>query len=167
MEIVKNFGLDPILLGAQIINFLIIFYILKRFAYRPVLDILKKREDSIKQGLKEAEEGRKALEQALEKEKKILQNAQKIAEKIIADAKNQSIEIAKKMEENTKRQMEDMMTEAREQIIQETKVAEKEIASKVSKLAAAFLQKSMHDVFGAKEQQELVKTALSKMKKAN
>ena len=62
MEIINNFGLDPLLLGAQIVNFLIIFFILKRFAYKPVLDILKKREDSIKEGLRQAEEGKKILD---------------------------------------------------------------------------------------------------------
>ena len=105
MEIIKNFGLDPFLLGAQIINFLIIFFILKGFVYKPVLGILKKREDSIKDGLKQAEEGKKILNEALEKEKKILQDAQRRAEKIIEDAKNQSIEIGKKAAENTKKQI--------------------------------------------------------------
>jgi F-type H+-transporting ATPase subunit b len=58
MEILKTFGFDPILLGAQIINFLIIFYLLKRFLYKPVLGMLKTREDKIKEGIKQAEEAR-------------------------------------------------------------------------------------------------------------
>src|SRR3990167_6456660 len=167
MEIINNFGLDPLLLGAQIVNFLIIFFILKRFAYKPVLGILKKREDSIKDGLKQAEEGKKILNEALEKEKKILQDAQRRAEKIIEDAKNQSIEIGKKAAENTKKQIESTMTTAREQMLQEAKEAEKNIAIKVSELAVEFLRKSMQDVFGDKEQEELTKAALRKMRKAD
>lgn len=165
MEIIKNFGLDPVLLGAQIINFLIIFYILKRFAYKPILDILKKREDSIKEGLKQAEEGRKFLDEALEKEKKILQEAHKRAEKIIKDAKDQSIENEKTAEENTKRQVESMMTTAQEQMIQEAKVAEKKIAIGVSELAVEFLHKSMQNVFGDKEQKNLMQAAIKKIRK--
>src|SRR3989338_10125474 len=115
MEIIKNFGLDPLVLGAQIINFLIIFFILKRFAYKPILDILKKRENSISEGLKQAEEGKKVLDEALGKEKKILQNVQKSAEKIIEDAKNQSIEIQKEARSEERRQVESMITTAREQ----------------------------------------------------
>ena len=167
MEIIKNFGLDPVLLGAQIINFLIILFILKRFAYKPVLDILKKREDSIKEGLKQAEEGKNFLDEALEKEKKILQEAHRRAEKIIEDAKNQSIEIGKETAENTKKQVESMMTAAREQMMQEAKDAEKKIAIKVSELAVEFLQKSMRDVFNDRQQEELTQAALKKMRKAD
>jgi len=167
MEIIKNFGLDPILLGAQIINFLIIFFILKRFAYKPILDILKKRENSISEGLKQAEEGKKVLDEALGKEKKILQNVQKRAEKIIEDAKNQSIEIQKEAAENTKKQVESMITTAREQMIRESKEAEKKIAVKVSELAVEFLQKSMQNVFDDKEQKELTQAALKKIRKAD
>src|SRR3989344_1553194 len=141
MEIIKNFGLDTIILGAQIVNFLIIFFILKRFAYKPILDILKKREDFIKEGLKQAEDGKKILDDALEKEKKILQEAYKKAEIIVKDARNRSIEIEKESAENTKKQAESMMIAAREQIEQEAKETEKKIAIEVSNLAVEFLQK--------------------------
>lgn len=167
MEIIKNFGLDPFLLGAQIINFLIIFFILKRFVYKPVLGILQKREDFIKEGLKQAEEGKKFLDGALEKEKKILQDAQRGAEKIVGDAKNQSIEVEKKAMENTKKQAESMMTIAREQIMQEAKEAEEKITTKVSELAVKFLQKSMQDAFGDKEQKKLTQIAIKKIRKVN
>jgi len=167
MEIIKNFGLDPYHLGAQIINFLIILFILKKFVYKPVLDILKKREDTIREGLKQAEEGRRILDEALVKEKSILQDAQKKAGKIIEDARNQSIEIGKKAEENTKIQIESAMAAAREQMMQESKEAEKKIAVRVSELAVEFLQKSMQDVFGAKEQKELTQIALKRVRKAD
>ena len=167
MEIIKNFGLDPFLLGAQIINFLIIFFILKGFVYKPVLGILKKREDSIREGLKQAEEGKFFLDEALEKEKKILQEAHRRAEKIMKDARDQSIENGKEVAENTKKQAESMMTTAREQMMQEAKEAEKKIAIKVSELAVEFLQKSMRDIFGDKEQEELTQAALKKMRKAD
>ena len=75
MEILKNLGFDPVMLAAQIVNFLIILYLLKRFLYKPILEMLKKREDSIKEGLKQAEEARITLEKTLQEEKKILSKA--------------------------------------------------------------------------------------------
>src|SRR5437870_10658982 len=56
MEILKNFGFEPILFIAQIVNFVIIYLILKKFLYKPVLKLLKDRKQTIAGGLKQAEE---------------------------------------------------------------------------------------------------------------
>ena len=104
MDILKNFGVDPVLVGAQIVNFLIIFYLLKKFLYKPVLGMLKKRADKIEEGLKQAEESRLALEKTLEEEKKILSKAQDEAKKIIEESRTQAIEVSQKIEEDTKKQ---------------------------------------------------------------
>jgi F-type H+-transporting ATPase subunit b len=50
MEILNQFGLDWKLFIAQIVNFLVIAYIFKRFLYKPILDALHKRNDAIKKG---------------------------------------------------------------------------------------------------------------------
>ena len=76
MDFLKNLGFDPVMLGAQILNFLIIFFLLKRFLYKPVLDMIKKREDVIKEGLKQSEEAKLNLEKTLLEEKRILTKAQ-------------------------------------------------------------------------------------------
>ena len=60
----EAFGIQPLLLAAQIVNFLILAYILKRFLYKPVLEVLKKREKKIKDGLQAAEEGQAFLDKA-------------------------------------------------------------------------------------------------------
>ena len=72
MEFIKDLGFNPLLLGGQIVNFLIIYFLLKRFAYKPILGLLKKREEDIKTGIKNAEEGKLVLEKALLDEKRIL-----------------------------------------------------------------------------------------------
>ena len=58
-----------------------------------------------------------------------------------------------------------MITAAREQIMQEARESEKGVAIKVSELAVDFLQKSMQDVFGEKEQEEMMEVAIGKIKK--
>src|SRR5438477_11743203 len=98
MEILKNFGVNGYLLGAQIINFLIVFYILKRLLYKPVLSMLKKREDEVKEGLRLSEEGRKTFEEAQTKEKEILKKAEGQADKIVADARSKALEEASQIE---------------------------------------------------------------------
>jgi F-type H+-transporting ATPase subunit b len=167
MEILKNFGFDPYLLGAQILNFLIIFYLLKHFLYKPLLAMLKKRADTITEGLKQAEESRLTLEKTLEEEKIILGKAQETAKQIIEDSRLQAVENIREIEENAKLQVELMLSGAREQIDQEATETEKKLLEKVSILASDMLTKSISGMFDSKEQKQITEKALKQIKKLN
>lgn len=164
MEIIKNFGIDPVLLAAQIINFFIIFLILKKFLYKPVFDLLRKRESIIKEGFEKAEEAQKTLEKALESEKETLKKVQVEAIKLINDAKNEATQILKNSENQAKTQTEKMINQAKEQITQEAQEAEKQLTKKISVLAIEFLQKGLQQLFSEKEQEEIIMRAIKKIK---
>lgn len=164
MEILKNFGIDPYLLVAQIINFLIVFYVLKRFFLKPIMDVLKNRKQTIQEGLKNAEVGKRALEEALIEERKILKIAQKEAQILIEDAKKQSDGIIKRAEEHAKDQADRILKEAKEDIAQEVKITEKNLSVYVSRLAMQLLEKSTSDLFGEREQEEILSRAVRKLK---
>ncbi len=164
MEIIKNFGLDPVFLAAQVVNFLIILYVLKRFLYKPVLEMLKKREDAIKETLKKNEEARILLEKTSSEEKAVLKRAEAFAKKIIDDAKSHAIETAKEIEEISKKQTEKILADASLQIRKEAVETEKRLSLTVSKVAIEFLKKSLEQLFSEKEQKEILKKALKEMK---
>ena len=165
MEILKNFGLDPFLFGAQLINFLIVLYLLKRFLYKPVLALLRKREDEIKDGLKKAEEGRIILEKSLEREKEILRKAHDAAKKTISDAKGEALGLSKQIEENGKIQAEKILLQARIQIAQDSKDAEKRLISKVSGFSIEFLNKALSQMVFEKAQKEVMEKAVKTLKR--
>ena len=165
MEIFKNFGFDPILLIAQIVNFLIILFLLKKLLYKPVLDMLKKRKDDIEKGVKDAEEGRLTLEKALEEEKKILRKAQEQSKKIIDDASSQAMIIASDIEQNSRKQAEKILNDTKIQIAQEAKETEKRLAQDVSKLSIEFLSTSLKEIFGEKEEKLIIEKTIKRLKK--
>ena len=164
MELLKNFGFDPVLLGAQVVNFLIIFYVLKRFLYKPVLEMLKKRQQEVKEGLKQAEEAKILLEQTQEKEKEILKKARLTAEQLVKDARLEAVETAVKIEENAKQQAFRLIEDAKRQLELEEKETEKKLATYVSRLAIELLTKSSKYLFSEKEQKEIMANALGKIK---
>jgi F-type H+-transporting ATPase subunit b len=159
MEIFKTFGLEPTILVGQIVNFLIILYILKRFLYKPLFRILQKREELVRSSIQKAEESTKALEKAQDEEKEIIKNAQTTANQIIKDAKEQSKEMIVKTEEATKKKTEKMLSDAKDQIELEKKKTEAELNNYVSTLALALLQKSLDNVFTDKEQSAIMQRA--------
>lgn len=167
MEIVKNFGLNPVLLVAQIVNFLLVLFLLKKFLYKPVIDVLKKRQTTIKEGLEQAESARVKLEKVVIEEKNILRQAQLQSKSILEDAKKESEEIVRKMSENAKKQTEKMLKDAQEQIARDAAETEKRLAVSTSRLAVAFLEKTLANFFSSDEQKEVINQALKKIKKIN
>ena len=167
MEILKNFGINGYLLAAQIVNFLIILFILKKFLYKPILELLSKRKITIKEGLAQAEEARLKLEKVVVEEKQILKNAQLQARKIIEDAKQAALDTAQEIQESSKKQTEKMINDARVQIAREFQQTEKKLTVNISKIAVSFLQKSLEKFFSGKDQEKVMKEALSKIKKSN
>ncbi len=167
MELIKNFGVEPVLLIAQIINFLIILYVLKRFAYKPVLTLLKKREETIRMGLKQAEEARILLEKAGEKEAEILKKAQAEAKKLQQETLKKSEELAKRLEEESRKRADLILKEAKEQIGQEAKKAEKNLQVYTTNLAMLFLKKAASNLFSERDQKTVLKDVLKKMKGKN
>lgn len=164
MEILENFGFNPLMLGAQIVNFLVIFFVLKRFAFKPILQTLKKREETIKEGLRQAEDSRKLLEKVQEDEKNILKKAQLEGSKMVMDAKKQSQMMIKDAKEAAKIQTQHMIEEAKAQIGVETKLAEARLVKTVNTLAMDYLKKSLSGLFGEKEQGEIMQKAVKKLK---
>jgi len=165
MEIFGTFGLDPYLTGAQIVNFLIVLYILKRFLYKPVFELLKKRELTIKEGLTKTEEARKALEAAQVEEKKILKKAQETAKIILQDARDQSEQLVKETEERAKKQADRMLEEAKMQIQRDIKEAEMRLRTNITELSVELLKKSLSDIFNNNEQEQIVDRAVKRLKK--
>lgn len=133
--------------------------------YKPVLEMLKKREDDIKKGIKQSEEGKLTLENALEQEKKIIEKAQIRAEKIVSDSRQDAEEERVKIEEAAKRESERMLLTARETIEKETREAEERLTAKIGDIALNLLEKSLVGIFGKKEQEEIMKKAVAQIKK--
>lgn len=165
MEILGKFGINPVLLVAQIVNFLIIFYIIKKFALKPILHMLRNREKTIKEGLQQAEHAKKLLEEASEKEKVVLKKAQAEARELLDEAKKHRDELLAETKIKTKAQAEKILSEAREQISFETREAEKRLTAHVLQLAVQLLRESSAELFTEKEQDALMARAVKNLKK--
>lgn len=165
MEIIKEFGFDPRLLLAQIINFLLVLWVLRRFLYKPVLQMLEKRKKDIETGIKNAEAANRLLEEMTAKEQKLLQNAQKQAQKIIEEARDQASSIIDESQQSAKENAEKIIEEAKRKIEQDIKETEQRLTTHVSKIAIDFLKKAVSEMFTEATQEEVMNKALKIVKK--
>lgn len=163
-DLLNNFGVNGFLLAAQIVNFLIVLYLLKRFALGPILKLLENRRKTIAESIQNAEETQKVLLQAQEREKEILRKAQSQAQDILADAKKQATVMQQDAQTATKSRVEKMIQEATKKLEEQTRTAEKQLAVHVTRLSIDVLEKSLKGFFSDKDQKEVVQKAIKRIK---
>ena len=132
MNFLSDFGVQPILLAAQVVNFFILLLILKKFLYGPILKVLATRKQKIEGSLKNAEEIERKLAETNKKIDKMIVDVSADGQKIIDEAKKAGVliideshkkaaqdaeNIIKKAGEESKLEMERMMKEARSQLL--------------------------------------------------
>jgi F-type H+-transporting ATPase subunit b len=85
MDALANIGVDWKLLLAQVVNFGILLFILKRYAYQPMLRLMDERTMKIERGLSDAAAAAKKLQDVAQEETAILAAARTDAKKILAE----------------------------------------------------------------------------------
>lgn len=86
-QLIEAFGIDARLILIQVLNFGILMAILTYFLYKPVLKMLKDREETIAKGIADAEAAGKAKAEAHAEKNTIIAAANKDAEAMTARAK--------------------------------------------------------------------------------
>jgi ATP synthase F0 subunit b len=128
------------------------------------MTMLKERREEIKRGLADAEKANQLLEEATEKEKSILRNAQAETKKMLDEAKHQAESLLADAKDASRKETEKMIKDAKEQIAFESREAEKRLASHISQLAIGMLSKSLPGIVTEDEQTAIVKDATRKLK---
>lgn len=112
MDVLAKLGIDWKLLIAQAVNFLILLFVLKRYAYKPLVQALEARTKKIEQGLKDAELSQAKLQSVVEEEKQILAAAREEARNILVEAEGSAKKRDGMMLEETKQKIDRMIAEA-------------------------------------------------------
>jgi F-type H+-transporting ATPase subunit b len=163
MEIIQKFGLETKLFLFQLINFLIIAFIFKKFLYSPLKKILDERKNRIKQSLQDAENAKMALENAGIEGDKILATAKSNADKLIASVKVSNDEAKKKAMVEAYHRSEQILEEAKCKAVAEFEAVNKQIGKISIDISSKILSKILSDLFTNDEKQKLMSRALDKM----
>lgn len=151
------------LLFWQVLTFLIVLFILSRFAWKPIMDGLKERELGIENALSEAKKARdemaglkadneRLLMEARKERDNMIQEAQKVANGIVQDAKDKAHKESAALVQAAKDEIE---------VSKEAALAELKnyLASTSLQIAEKVIRKNLSS---DASQQELVKELLSK-----
>ena len=136
------------------IAFLVVLFVLRRFAWGPILSALNDREASIAGALNEAEKVRREMEElaasnenqlkeARAERDRMLREAREMADKLIADAKNTAREAADKE-----------VAAAKDAIALERKAAIAELKSEVGNISLDIAERLLRDKLESNDEQK-------------
>ena len=145
MDVLQNFGVEWPFFIAQLVNFAILFFLLKRFLYKPILDMLEKRRIEIEEGLanarKMAEDAKKFdAEHAL-----LMQKAKKESGEITANAVLAGEKIRDSILKDATQKAKDVLASAEVLIEDEKKKMLLEVKGEVLTLATAIVEKILNE----------------------
>jgi F-type H+-transporting ATPase subunit b len=163
MEIIQKFGLETKLFLFQLINFLIIVFILKKFLFKPLKRMLDERKRKIEQSLQDAENAKASLENAGNERKKILAAAKVGADKLMAAVKASANETKEKTLAEAKSHSRQIIEEAKNKASVEFENMNKQIGKISVDVSNKILSKVLSELFTEEEKQKLMSRAMERI----
>jgi|ERR1700730_6598723 F-type H+-transporting ATPase subunit b len=154
-----TFGWNPWLFLSQVISFVIVAFLLRRFAYKPILTVLEERRRTIEEGQLNAEKIKKELAEAEKRYQEILAKANADAQKMIDEARQSSAHLAERKEQEAIMTAEQILAKAREASILEHERTMAELKREIGRLVVDTTAKVTGKVLTSEDQRRLQEEA--------
>jgi F-type H+-transporting ATPase subunit b len=166
VQFFEAFGVDLPKLAFQIINFLLLLYLLNRFLFKRVFALLDERQAKITKGLEDAETAKRDRELARAEREAAVAEARKEANEMIARANKIAEDTRNEILADARAEAEKVSARAREEIVAEKDKAMAEIRGQVAELALAAAGKLVRREMDDPTQRRLVEEFLAEVEPA-
>ena len=154
--------LTPLLFWSAV-SFAILLFLLKRYAFPAITEILDARERTITENLAKAERARKDAEQLLAEYQAKLKTAQQEATAMIDQARKQAQQVAEDNQRRVKQDTDRMLATAREEMARERVRVSKELKDQAVELVMAASERILKRSLTDADQKRLVKEAIDQL----
>src|SRR5256714_13164022 len=158
-ETAEQFGWEPKLFLSQVISFIIVALLLKRFAYKPILAVLEERRQRIAEGLLNAEKIKQQLAEAEQRYQEILAKGNSEAQKMIDEARASSAVIAERKQQEAIAAAEQILAKAREASVLEHERTMSQLKRELGRLVVETTAKVTGKVLTPDDQRRLQEEA--------
>ena len=153
------------LLFWMIISFGIVFLILKKFAWKPILNTLKERDNSIAEALNAAQRAKDEMASLKSSNEKILNDAKLERDSLLKEAREMREAMINEAKGKASAEAEKIVASARETIQNEKMAAITELKNQVATLSIEIAEKVVRQSLAADEKQKAyVKQLLEEVK---
>ncbi|MCX7862222.1 MAG: F0F1 ATP synthase subunit B [Bacteroidales bacterium] len=148
----------------MLVSFTIVFLILKKFAWKPILKILKEREENIEKALKAAEEAKLEMQKLQANNEQILAEARKQADAIIKEAREMKEKIIAEAKQQASIEAEKIFATTKISIENEKNQAMSEIRHQIAEFSVLIAEKIIRKELDYEQQKTYIKTLLDELK---
>lgn len=144
----------------QLLTFIFAFLILRRWAFKPILKVLKERRETIEKGVSLGEQMQKDKAEFDQKVTKALHDARMQADEVVAAAHDRGRQIVTEAEDQARKKAEGIVASAEERIQQDTRTARKKLEAELVGLIAETTEAIIDEKVDAKKDASLIDRAL-------
>jgi len=153
----------PGLMIWTIICFAITFFVLRKYAFGPIQQMIDARREKIEQAIAEADNARQEARKLLEEHKQLIGQAKSEAEEILSEARRVGDAQRERVRQETEEDRQRRLDETRRQIDQATHQALGQIREEDGKLSLLAAEKITRKSLTGSDQQRLIDEALAEI----
>jgi F-type H+-transporting ATPase subunit b len=155
---------DPGLFIWTILTFLVLLTLLAKFAWRPLLQSLEARQETIRKSLADAEKARHELERLNQESETIINRARVEAENIVGASRADAERLRGELREKARAEAEGIIRNAERQIQLETARALEQIRNEAADLSVAIASKIIQKNLTKEDNERLIDEALKQLR---
>lgn len=159
-DALNNIGFDWRVALANLVNFLIIFFLLKRFAWKPLQETLRKRREKIEKGVEDARRAETKLMEAESRKEDIVSEARREANDIVSQARDEEREIVAGAKDKAQEEANKVTSQAREQIQAEEEAMKRKIKEESAEMIVTGVEKLLRRKIDRDSNKQFIKTTL-------
>jgi F-type H+-transporting ATPase subunit b len=160
-ELIEKLGIDGKLILAQMVNFAILLFVLKRFVYGPILAMLEKREKRVEDARIYAESIEKKMQEIDEASRKNMQEALAKADALMAEAHERAKQHEREVTASAMERSKKIVEEAQYAARQEKEKAMQEFKKDIGILVAHAAGKMVADTVDEKGKKKMAEEAVN------
>lgn len=149
-----NIQLEQVL--TQALAFLILFWILKRFAWKPLLGIIEERKEAIASDFEQIRQEKEAVQRTAAEYEEKLKEIEEEARRQMSEAMQKGKERATVIQQEAHQEAASVLARAKEEIEKEVEKGKEQLKLDLVHMAIAITEKMLHQELDEEKQKKLI-----------
>ncbi len=161
----EKLGVEPVQLLTQIFNFVVMFLVLSKLLYKPILKALDERRKKIEEGLQYAEKMKAETEKNDKKREEIIGEAKNEARKIIEEGKKSGRQVEAEIIEKAHKEAQEVIAKGRSELSLERIEMEKQLRGQTIEIATSMEESILRQILDKNYQMEIINKKIRELEK--